>query len=612
MTARDYPRWHLGNVYPGLGSEQFERDRSRLVHAIEELETLADELPAIGASHQSPASIQDLGDRIGALLGLLNEGYDLFLNLSNYVYSFVDTDTNDDYAKKRLSELEPLQVKLDLLLDARFRVWLASLAESLPMIVDANSIAGDHLFFLTEAVSQGKYTMPAPEEQLAGELSLSGTVAWSKLQAEITSQLKWKITDETGQEQVLPITAIMNLAQHPDESSRRRGYEAEMEAWETVEGPLAAALNGVKGAQLTLFSHRGREDPIHDSLDRNRIDRATLDTMLGVIRESLPLFRRYLLAKAARLGKTALPWWDRQAPTVTTGVGLPYEQAQAFLLNTLLGFSEDLAGVARRAFNDNWIDVGPRAGKVPNGYCMYLPIAGESRILLNYEENLPWLFTLAHELGHAFHNHCLKGRTYLQRRTPMTLAETASIMCETVVTSAAIENTYDRLRQLAILEASLDSAVGNVAGVYCWYLFEAEVFKRRAVAQLPPAEFNAIMEWAQGEAFGNALHEDHRFKYLWAWPPHFYIPDLSFYSYPYAFGLLFGIGLFEQYRQRGDAFLSTYRELLSRSGMARAEQLADASGMDIRLPEFWRGGIRVLDERITRYITLAGAVANQS
>jgi oligoendopeptidase F len=192
----------------------------------------------------------------------------------------------------------------------------------------------------------------------------------------------------------------------------------------------------------------------------------------------------------------------------------------------------------------------------------------------------------------------------LQRDTPYTLGETASVMCETIVTEAAIKEASDEDERLAILETSLIGDSQVVVDIYSRYLFEKEVFERRAQADLSAEELCEIMERAQKETYGDSVDEDTLHKYMWTWKPHYYIPGISFYNYPYAFGLLFSTGLYAIYKERGDAFIPEYRDLLASTGQGTAADLAARFDLDLRSPEFWEGSLAVIGEKIERYVEL--------
>ena len=230
----------------------------------------------------------------------------------------------------------------------------------------------------------------------------------------------------------------------------------------------------------------------------------------------------------------------------------------------------------------------------------------ESRILANFDGSFDQVFTLAHELGHAFHNECAyqANKTVLQQLTPMTLAETASTMCETIVMEAFLASTRNSQEELAVLEAQVQNASQIVVDIYSRYLFEKEVFERRAQSELSADDFNDIMERAQKETYGDGLDERYLQKFMWTWKPHYYSPGLSFYNYPYAFGLLFATGLYAIYRQRGAAFVEDYKNLLASTGEETAAKLARRFGIDITRRKFWDDSLAIIGQRVDRYCEL--------
>lgn len=227
-------------------------------------------------------------------------------------------------------------------------------------------------------------------------------------------------------------------------------------------------------------------------------------------------------------------------------------------------------------------------------------------MLTNFDGSLDQVFTIAHELGHAFHNQCRfqADKTELLRITPMTLAETASIMCETIAFEAVLDQVSDPEEELAILETALIGDSQVIVDIYSRYLFEKEVFERRADAELSAREFCELMETAQKTAYGDGLDDRYLQKFMWTWKPHYYYPDLSFYNFPYAFGLLFGVGLYAIYRQRGEDFVPDYIDLLASTGEGTAAELAARFSIDIRQRAFWDGSMAVIGKRIDRYVEL--------
>ena len=595
------PRWDLSNVYPSLESNEFKaaiEDYKKQVAALEKF--FKNKVSKADAKTKS----KDLAPLVGKAIDHINRIQTLSSTIAPFIHSYVTTDSRDKVAMKTLSEFEQASLPMNQLM-TQFTAWLGKISPKLDKIIDNNPSAAAHAFMLEEAAEQSKYLMSDAEEALAAELSLSGGNAFGKLQGIVTSQLSVDF-ELDGKTQKLPMPALINLRSHPDEDTRRRAYEAENKAWEEVKETLAACLNGVKGEANTLNKKRGRKDAIHSSLDAARMDRKTLEAMLTAMRDSFPMFRKYFNAKAKKIGKEKLAWWDVFAPVGKTDKIYSFEEARDFIVENFGKFSPDLAAFAKRAFDNNWIDAEQREGKRGGAFCMDVQGVKESRILSNFDGSFDQVSTLAHELGHAFHNECAfqSNKTMLQQLTPMTLAETASTMCETIITEAVLASTQDPQEELAVLEAQIQGAAQVVVDIYSRYLFEKEVFERREKSELSADDFNDIMERAQKEAYGDGLDERYLQKFMWTWKPHYYSSDLAFYNYPYAFGLLFATGLYAIYKQRGAAFVEDYKNLLASTGEDTAAKLAKRFGIDITKRKFWDDSLAIIGERVDRYCEL--------
>jgi len=595
------PRWDLSNVFPGLESREYKDavDKLKSLVAVQE-----ENFKNVISTMDAETPLSDLAKAVEGSIKAFNELDDLATTMGAYLHSFIATDSHNDTAKRLQSEFDQHIVRLQKL-SVGFSAWIGKLADKIPALIEANPTAAAHAFMLKETAEQSKFLMPAEEEGLAAELSLSGARAWNKLQGTVTSQLTVDFELE-GEVQKMPMPALINLHSHPDADIRKRAYEAEMAAWKNVEEPLAACLNGIKGTANTLDRRRGRVDALHAPIDGARIDRATLEAMLGAMQASFPVFRKYYQAKAKRLGSEKLAWWDIFAPTGNTSRTFTFEQAKEFICEHFAEFSPELSDFARHAMENNWVDAEQREGKRGGAFCMGLPLVKESRVLANFDGTLSQVSTLAHELGHGYHNFNIyqAGKTAMQSDTPMTLAETASIMCETIVKHAALNQATDPQEQLAILEVSLIGHAQVIVDIYSRYLFEKEVFQRRADSELSADEISDIMERAQKTTYGDGLDERYLHKYMWTWKPHYYYPGLSFYTFPYSFGLLFGTGLYAIYQQRGSDFVADYKNLLASTGENNAAELADRFGINIRTSKFWEDSLSVIAGEVDRYCSL--------
>jgi pepF/M3 family oligoendopeptidase len=592
------PRWDLTNVYPSLESKEFRdavEDYKKQVASLEKF--FRNKLSKTNGKTKA----KELAPLVGQATDRINKIQTLSATIVPFIYSYFTTDSRDKLAAKTLSEFEQASLPMTKRM-TEFKAWLGQIGDKLDKVIALDKTAAAHAFMLKEAAEQSRYLMSNEMEALAAEMSLSGGNAFEKLQGTVTSQLTVDF-ELDGEVQKMPMPALINLRSHPDEATRRRGYEAENKAWEEVKETLAACMNGVKGEANTLNKRRGRKDAIHSSLEAARIDRKTLEVMLAAMEGSFPMFRRYFKAKAKKIGKEKLAWWDIFAPLGKTDKVYSFEEARDFILTNFDKFSPELCAFAKRAFDNNWIDAEQREGKRGGAFCMGLDGVKESRILSNFDGSFDQVSTLAHELGHAFHNECAfqANKTYLQQLTPMTLAETASTMCETIVTEAVLATTKDVQEELSVLEAQIQGAGQVVVDIYSRYLFEKEVFERRDEAELSADDLNEIMERAQKATYGDGLDERHLQKFMWTWKPHYYTPGLSFYNYPYAFGLLFATGLYAIYQQRGADFVEDYKNLLASTGEATAADLAKRFGIDIRKRKFWDDSLAIIGKRIDRF-----------
>ena len=596
------PRWDLSNLYLSLDDPALAADIEAVKQSIQKA-TQAFEteyLPLL-----NPATSPEVLNRV--LNNYVEEANTLEL-LAGKIFGFlgaiISTDSFNKAAEQLHSKMAIAMLPLHDL-SVRINAWLGALGNRLDKALEIPGAAHEHAFRLLEMAKESRYLMSEPEEILANEMTLSGGSAWDDLQGVLTSQ-KSVDFELDGKLQSLPLPALINLRSHPEADVRERAYKREQQVFEEMKEPLAACLNGVKGEVVTLDRKRGREDCLHSSLQMARIDRGTLEAMLGAIDDALPMFRRYFQAKARILGFEKLPWWSLFAPIGEVNKEYSFDEARDLILANFGTFSPELAKFAKGAFDKHWIDAEQRPGKRGGAFCMGLDAVQESRIMSNFDGSFDQVMTLAHELGHGFHNYCAyqAGKTPMQTNTPMTLAETASIMCETIVFNAILKTVSDPLEERAILETTISSDAQTMVDIYSRFIFEKAVFEKRKESKLSSDEISALMLDAQKRTYGDGLDQEILNRFAWTWKPHYYSTQLSFYNYPYAFGSLFAKGLYSVYRERGEAFVEDYKSLLSNTGEAQAADLAARFGIDIRSKAFWAASLAQISEQIERYIAI--------
>jgi pepF/M3 family oligoendopeptidase len=586
-------------IYPSLEAPEFRQSFTRVVQDITNLVKLFDEQ---NIQEQAVLTVDaSLIQTFKTVVSSYNATADAIRTLAVYISCFVSTNSRNDLAQARMSELRNSLVVFSQL-GTRFTAWIGSL--DVEALIEQSAVARDHAYTLSRAKAEATHLMSPKEEMLASELNTTGGSAWSKLHGNVTSQLTVPF-ELDGQIRNLPMSEIRNLAFDAKREVRRRAYEAELAGWQQVALPLAAALNSIKGEVNVLTQHRHWESPLAESLFDNSIDKQTLDAMMHAARESFPDFRRYLHAKARALGVDKLAWYDLFAPVGASEKVWTFDEANAFIVQQFGTYSQRLSDFAARAFREHWIDAEPRDGKHDGAYCTSIR-NDESRIFSNFKPVFGGVSTLAHELGHGYHNLNLAQRTALQRSLPMTLAETASIFCETIITHAALKDA-GKQEQITILEESIQGACQVVVDITSRFLFEQRVFEGRQQRELSIDELKAIMLETQRETYGDGLDESLLHPYMWAVKGHYYSTGRSYYNYPYMFGLLFGLGLYARYQQDPETFKQGYDNLLSSMGLADAATLAAQFGIDLRNEAFWRASFDIIRQDITHFEQLIGA-----
>lgn len=595
-TNGTLPHWNMAIVFPDLESDQFVTTFDSI---LEEIESLKIQLDQWQIDKQASVEVNaETVQRFETLTNRFNTLYKKASTLTSYLHCRISTNSKDDAAMARLSRLRRALATLSLL-GTRYTAWLGSL--DVEALIAQSELAEEHSHALRRAKVSATHLMSPVEEGLASELRLTGGGAWTTMFNTYGSQLMVDI-ELDGEEQTLPLTAVHNLAHHPDRDVRQRAYDGAMATLEKAAVPMAAALNAIKGETLTLSRRRGWERPLDQVLFTNAIDRETFEAMHQATRNAFPDFRRYLKARANLMGLPVLRWYDRLAPLGEGSISWAYDDATDFVVEQFSTYSEKMADLARRSFADGWIDAEPREGKRGGGFCISIR-DDESRILMNFEPSFASVGTLAHELGHAYHNLNLAQRTPLQKQMPMTLAETASTFCQKIVENAALKTAVPQ-DQLIILDGLLEYATRVVISATSNFIFEDSVFERRKERELSVEEFCQLDVEAQKEGFGDAIDPDYLYPYRWAYVPHYYVS--TYYNFPYTFGLLFGLGLYAQYQQEPNSFKEGYDELLSMTGMADAAELAGRFGINVRDVAFWESSLDILRNDIKSFERLVG------
>lgn len=588
--------WNLDALYTSFDSEEFQKDFQLLKTKIQEMTQWAvDHLQDPERPVEKLKKVIEDEEKVGTLIR----------KLMSYANLRAATNARDDEASKYMEKINKTMTDLTKA-SVLFDKWLKE-RDDLKSLIDSSEKLQEYEFHLMEKYQKTQYLLSEEEEVTIAKMQETGSKAWSNLQNVISSTLMVDIELE-GKEQKLPLPAARNLAFHKDPEIRKKGYEAEQKAYKKIEESSAAALNGIKGEVLTTTKMRGYNSPLEETVLKSRIDQKTLDAMLEAMGESLPKFREYYKRKGELLGhKNGLPLYDMFAPIGEADMSFSYEEARDYILKNFKTFSPELEKFTKKAFDKEWIDAEPREGKRGGAFCANIHPIGESRILANFDGSFSNMTTLAHELGHAFHGDCLKDEHLMNSGYTMPIAETASIFCETIVVNAALKEA-DKKEAFTILEANLQGAGQVIVDIMARFFFESKVFEIREDHALSVQELKDTMIWAQKEAYGEGLDHNALHPYMWVNKPHYYSAGLSFYNFPYAFGLLFAKGVYAEYLKRGEAFVPEYTKLLKATGKNEIKDVAKMVGIDVQDPEFWKSSLALIEKDIEEFIRLSKEV----
>jgi len=291
------------------------------------------------------------------------------------------------------------------------------------------------------------------------------------------------------------------------------------------------------------------------------------------------------------------------APVGNLNKTYSYDEAKDLVFNAFTSYSPKLGNFAKKAFDKNWIDVYPKKGKRGGAFCSNQPQIGQSRILLNFTGALDNVSTLAHELGHAYHGDIISSNAPLHWSYSMPLAETASIFCEAIMNDYLLSGVKDDYEKLSILEMGLQGDTQVIIDILSRFLFESKVLDS-ANRPISKHEMKDWMLEAQKESYQDGLDHQNLHPYMWLVKGHYYSAGLNFYNFPYAFGLLFGKGLYAQYLKDKTSFIKNYDKLLELTTMADAEDVAASMGIDITQKSFWVDSLKMIEQNIDQVVDL--------
>lgn len=595
MTRTTYEQaWDLDVIFKGgSDSEEFKSYLENVQQELEKLTKMVDqfEVPSNSSNTESLLHIIDQLEKV--TMGLRES--------SAFVSCLSAQDVQDKKAGLHRSKISELI--------ASYSTTMTSFDQKLVQVQDDvwNSMmekdgVKEISFILNEKRQHALEKLPLTQEALINDLSVDGYQAWGTMYNTIVGKMTIEY-EEDGEKKELSVGQASNKLSSSDNKVRKEVYEKLQEAWREQEDLFGETLNHLAGFRLQTYKYREWDNVLKEPLDINRMSEQTLSAMWGAITKYKDHFVTFLNRKANILGQEKLNWYDIGAPIVDTDQTVSYDDGADFIVKQFDRFGPKMAEFARMAFEKSWIEAEDRSGKRPGGFCTSFPDSKQTRIFMTYSGTASNVATLAHELGHAFHQHVMDDVHALNQGYAMNVAETASTFAEMIVADAAVKHAETEEERLSLLEDKVQRSVAFFMNIHARFLFETRFYEERKQGQVSVDRLNTLMEEAQREAYCDSL-ENYSPEY-WSSKLHFHITGVPFYNFPYTFGYLFSQGIYAKALEEGSDFEEKYIALLKDTGSMRVEDLAKKHlNVDLEKPEFWENAVKLCVSDVEEFLDL--------
>jgi oligoendopeptidase F len=579
------PEWNLADLYLGLEDPQVKRDLDRAdAESVAFEQAYKGKLAALAGEPQAGSALADAVKRYEALDDLLGR----LISYAGLVHSgnTVDPDRAKFYAdvQERVTAASThllfFVLELNRLDDARLEAAMRDPA------------LGHYRPWLEDLRKEKPYQLEDRIEQLFHEKSVTAYSAWNRLFDETIASLRFKVGAKS-----LAIEPTLNLLQDPSEKTRKAASQALAKTFKENLRTFALIINVLAKDKEISDRWRGFADVADARHLSNRVEPEVVTALVEAVRAAYPrLSHRYYALKARWFGKKRLPQWDRNAPlpkVASRTIG--WDEAKATVLTAYGAFSPEMAAIAERFFDNDWIDAPVRPGKAPGAFSHPTVPSAHPYVLLNYQGRPRDVMTLAHELGHGVHQVLAAPNGALMAPTPLTLAETASVFGEMLTFRKLLANV-DRKQRKAMLAAKVEDMINTVVRQIAFYTFERNVHTERRTGELTAERLNTLWLDVQHESLGPAIELKPGYETFWTYIPHFV--HSPFYVYAYAFGDCLVSSLYAVYERANEGFANRYLDMLAAGGTKHHSELLAPFGLDARDPAFWQGGLGVIERMI--------------
>jgi oligoendopeptidase F len=433
------------------------------------------------------------------------------------------------------------------------------------------------------------FQLSEAEEKLLHEKAITGNHAWVRLYDETLESLRFNIDNKQ-----IPANQALEILSDADPAKRKAAAAEISRVFAENKRVFTFIVNTIIKDKYIDDQKRGLQQPIKARNIVNQIEDEVVETLIEVVKQNYAnLSHRYYKLKAKLLGKQQLQYWDRNAPLPMDDNRLySWQEAKSIVLDAYQGFSPEMARLAQKFFDNNWIDAPPTAGKMSGAYSHPSVPSAHPYILVNFHGKARDIMTLAHELGHGVHQILAAQNGYLLADTPLTIAETASVFGEQLVFRNLLRLTKDRNAYKVMLAQKIEDMLNTVIRQIAFCEFEKQLHSARRQDELSAEQIGNIWMRIQQESLGNAFNFEESYSCYWMYISHFI--HTPFYVYAYAFGDCLVNSLYGLYAQNFPNFKEKYLNLLKAGGSRNYKELLSEFGLDAKNPEFWQHGLNTI------------------
>ncbi|MFT9846106.1 oligoendopeptidase F [Aneurinibacillus sp. REN35] len=553
--------------------------------------------PSDAAWEEEYKKVQELINKIGTYKGKLSESpavlaecmktyEELGLAMERvYVYARMrrDEDNTNTTYQALTDRAGSLNIRVASALAYMVPEILAMPNEQLDQYIAAETLA-PYRFYLTEIKRQKEHVLSEREEQIiaqAGELAQAPQTIFGMLNN--ADMVFPTITNEDGEDVQLTHGRYIQFMESPDRRVRKEAFKAMYDAYGKQKNTIAATLNASVKKDVFYARIRKYSSALAAALDNDNISLDVYTNLIQAVRDNLPAMHRYVSLRKKLLGVDELHMYDLYVPMVKeVKMDIPYDKAVELVQKGLAPLGGEYGDVLKESFTSNWIDVYENEGKTSGAYS-WGAYGTHPFVLMNYQNNVNNLFTLAHEMGHALHSYYSdKHQPYLDAQYKIFVAEVASTLNESLLMDYMLKTTEDPRQKMYLLNHYLEQFRGTIYRQTMFAEFEKLIHEKvEAGEPLTPEALCSLYYELNIDYYGQDMVIDEDIKMEWARIPHFYN---EFYVYQYATGFSAATALSQQILTEGEVAVERYLTFLKSGGSDYPIDLLRKAGVDMASP----------------------------